>query len=332
MKKIRAVLCLLLSLLLALTLVSCGQKDVEESEEDEPKTKKSRIAEEKDTEDQGGNDADDHNGNDASPPADGTARTDGVKVIRYQLTNEQYAIGVEKGNEELLAKTNEYLAKIKEDGTLEKIVKKFFCNEGEPTVVKSAAQDASGDQLVVATNAQFPPFESTSGDGYVGIDIEIMAGLAEYLGKELVILDVAFDSVLLQVDSGKADVVAAGLTVNAEREKLADFSEPYYTASQVVIAPESDRTFDGCMSAEDVESILKGFDRSTVIGVQKAVTGQYYVEGSEDWGFEGYPCTCMLYYYGSQAVQDMINGSVRYVILDETPAGMIAASFGGEKK
>ena len=255
-----------------------------------------------------------------------------VKVIEQKLTDEQYAFGVEKNNPELLAKTNEYLAKIKEDGTLDKIIKKFFSDEGEATVIKSAAQDAAKDQLIVATNAQFPPFESTSGDGYVGIDIEIMAGLAEYLGKELVIVDVDFDSVLLQVDSGKANIAAAGLTVSPDREKSVTFSDSYYTASQVIIAPANDKTFDECKSKEDVEKILKGFDKKTVIGVQKATTGQYYVEGNEEWEFEGYACECKTYNSGAQAVQDMINGGIQYVIIDEGPAKMIAESFNGNKK
>ena len=255
-----------------------------------------------------------------------------VKVLDYKLTDELYAFGVEKGNEELLAKTNEYLAKIKEDGTLDKIIKKYFADEGEITVTKSAAKDDSKDQLVVATNAQFPPFESTSGDGYVGIDIEIMAGLAEYLGKELVIVDVEFDSVLLEVDTGKANIAAAGLTVSEERKKSVTFSESYYTASQVIIAPESDKAFDDCKSVEDVEKVLKSFDDKTVIGVQKATTGQYYVEGDEGWGFDGYACTCKTYNSGAQAVQDMINGGIQYVIIDEGPAKMIAASFNGDKK
>ena len=199
-------------------------------------------------------------------------------------------------------------------------------------MTKSAAKDDSKDQLVVATNAQFPPFESTSGDGYVGIDIEIMAGLAEYLGKELVIVDVEFDSVLLEVDTGKANIAAAGLTVSEERKKSVTFSESYYTASQVIIAPESDKAFDDCKSVEDVEKVLKSFDDKTVIGVQKATTGQYYVEGDEGWGFDGYACTCKTYNSGAQAVQDMINGGIQYVIIDEGPAKMIAASFNGDKK
>ena len=121
-----------------------------------------------------------------------------VKVVDIQLTQEEYAFGVQKDDAELLAKVNEYIAKIKSDGTFDKICNKYF-GDGEPTGVTSAALDSSKDQLVVATNAAFEPFEYMKGDTYYGIDMEIAAGLAEYLGKELVISNMDFDAVCLSV-------------------------------------------------------------------------------------------------------------------------------------
>jgi len=75
-------------------------------------------------------------------------------------------------------------------------------------------EDSSKDQLVVATNAAFEPFEYTlGGSEYYGIDMEIAALLAEYLGKELVIKNMDFDAVCLSVGQGKADIAMSGLTV-----------------------------------------------------------------------------------------------------------------------
>ena len=108
-----------------------------------------------------------------------------AKVIDIDLTNEEYAFGVDKNQPELLEKTNEFIAKIKSDGTLDEICKKYF-SDGEPEAVKSATLDTSKDQLVVATNAAFEPFEYTKGEDYYGIDMEIASLLAEKLGKELV--------------------------------------------------------------------------------------------------------------------------------------------------
>ena len=92
-----------------------------------------------------------------------------AKVIDIDLTNEEYAFGVDKTQPELLEKTNAFIEKIKGDGTLDKICDKYF-GSGEPEAVESAKLDSSKDQLVVATNAAFEPFEYTKGDSYYGID------------------------------------------------------------------------------------------------------------------------------------------------------------------
>ena len=136
-----------------------------------------------------------------------------AKVIDIDLTNEEYAFGVDKNQPELLEKTNEFIAKIKSDGTLDEICKKYF-SDGEPEAVKSATLDTSKDQLVVATNAAFEPFEYTKGEDYYGIDMEIAKLLADELGKELVIENMDFDAVCLSVSQQKCDIAMAGLTIN----------------------------------------------------------------------------------------------------------------------
>ena len=92
-----------------------------------------------------------------------------AKVLEYDLTEEKYAFGVDKNQPELLAQVNTFIKKIKDNGTLESIMGKYFGGNGEPTLVTSAAEDASKDQLVVATNAEFEPFEYTKGDKYLGL-------------------------------------------------------------------------------------------------------------------------------------------------------------------
>lgn len=83
-----------------------------------------------------------------------------AKVIDIDLTNEEYAFGVDKEQPELLDEVNDFIASIKEDGTLDEICNKYF-SDGEPEAVKSAKLDTTKDQLVVATNAAFEPFEYT---------------------------------------------------------------------------------------------------------------------------------------------------------------------------
>ena len=249
-----------------------------------------------------------------------------AKVIDIDLTNEEYAFGVDKNQPELLEKTNEFIAKIKSDGTLDEICKKYF-SDGEPEAVKSATLDTSKDQLVVATNAAFEPFEYTKGEDYYGIDMEIAKLLADELGKELVIENMDFDAACLSVSQQKCDIAMAALTINEEREAYVTFTDSYYSASQRLIVPSNVTTFDDCKTADDVAAKLAETKSSDQIGVQQGTTGQYYVEGSEDWDFPGLPAKCVTYKSGSLAVQDMLNGNIQYVIIDAAPATAITEAI-----
>ena len=217
--------------------------------------------------------------------AAGSANT--AKVIDVDLTSEEYAFGVDKTQPELLEQTNTFIQKIKDDGTLDAICAKYF-GDGEPEAVESAELDSSKDQLVVATNAAFEPFEYTKGDQYYGIDMEIAKLLADELGKELVIQNMDFDAVCLSVSQQKCDE---------------------------------------CKTADEVAAKLGELSSSDKIGVQAGTTGQYYVEGSDDWDFPGLPAECVTYKSGSLAVQDMLNGNIKYVIIDAAPAAAITASI-----
>ncbi|NLK86486.1 MAG: transporter substrate-binding domain-containing protein [Clostridiaceae bacterium] len=250
----------------------------------------------------------------------------GVKVIDIQLTQEEYAFGVDKSQPELLEEVNKFIAQIKADGTFDSILNNYF-GDGTPVEIVSAPLDSSKDQLVVATNAGFEPFEYTAGDKYLGVDMEIAALLAKYLDKELVINNMDFDAVCLSVGQGKADIAMAGLTIKEDRKEYVTFSDKYYDAAQKLMVKASDTRFDNCKTAADVEGILSGFDSKVKIGVQNGTTGQFYVQGDPDWGFEGYKTQCVGYKSGSLAVQDMLNGNIDYVIIDEAPAKCIAEAI-----
>lgn len=265
---------------------------------------------------------------------------DSVKVVDIKLTEEEYAFAVQKGDTELLGKLNDFMTKIKGNGQFDEIVNKYF-GDGTPTPVTSAAEmKTDGSQLIVATNAAFEPFEYKSGENYLGIDMEIMKLFADDLGKELYINNMEFDAVCLAVSAqggeyedengnmvpvsgGICDVAAAGLTVSEKRKEILDFSESYYDASQMLIVAADDTTFDECNTAEDVEKILKGFGTDVKVGVQNGTTGKLYCEGDADWGFDGYGFTTTGYTNGALAVQDILNGGCKYVIIDEGPAKAI---------
>lgn len=249
-----------------------------------------------------------------------------AKVIDINLTEEEYAFGVDKTQPELLAKVNSFIAEIKANGTFDAICNNYF-GDGTPVGVTSAALDESKDQLVVATNAAFEPFEYTQGDKYVGIDMEIADALAKSLGKELVIMNMDFDAVCLSVGQQKCDIAMAGLTIKEDRKEHVDFSDSYYNASQKLIVLSDNAEFDACKNAADVEAILKTKDASVKVGVQNGTTGQFYCEGDEEWGFDGYSMKTIGYKNGSLAVQDLLNGNTNYVVIDSAPATCITEAI-----
>ncbi len=268
-----------------------------------------------------GNQADSGNTQESGNNAKKTA-----KVIEIDLTDEEYAFGVDKEQEDLLNEVNDFIAEITEDGTLDEICNNYF-GDGTPQAVTSGTLDNSKDQLVVATNAAFEPFEYTQGDSYYGIDMEIAARLADKLGKELVIQNMDFDAVCLSVGQQKCDIAMAGLTIKEDRKEYVNFSNPYYSASQRLIVTSDNTDFDSCTDAASVEEILKGKDSSVKVGVQTGTTGQFYCEGDTEWGFDGFSMETVGYKNGSLAVQDLLNGNIQYVIIDSAPAASITSAI-----
>ena len=164
-----------------------------------------------------------------------------LTILPEALTVEQYAIGFKQGNKELVDAVNKALAEIKADGSLEAIMLKY---KEDPTTAKPEDIDlnkgADGGKLYVGTESGFPPYDIKVGDGYTGIDIEMCALIAKKLGKELVIIAYPFDSLFMAVNSGKVDMICAGITVNEERKMFTDFSDPYEDAKQVAVVLTKD--------------------------------------------------------------------------------------------
>ncbi len=253
-----------------------------------------------------------------------------AKVISIALTEGEYAFGVDKTQPELLEKVNAFIDKTMKDGTFDAVCNNYF-GDGTPVAVQSAKEDASKDQLIVATNAAFEPFEYMDGDSYYGIDMEIAALLAKELGKELVIANMDFDAVCLSVGQQKADIAMAGLTVKEDRKEFVDFSKTYYEANQLLIVPSTNTKFDAFKTDAEIVDALKA-DTKATIGVQNGTTGQFFAEGDEDWGFDGLGLTVKGYKNGSLAVQDMLNGNIQYVIIDSAPAKCITEKLNSMTK
>ncbi|MBP5529722.1 MAG: basic amino acid ABC transporter substrate-binding protein [Lachnospiraceae bacterium] len=192
-------------------------------------------------------------------------------------------------------------------------MKKFLClAAGLLMIVSLAACTSKKDELVMATNAEFPPYEFHEGDKIVGIDVEICQAIADELGKELVIEDMAFDSVITSVYTGKADLGAAGLTITEDRLKNINFSDPYATAAQVIIVKDD----SDIASPDDLVG--------KTIGVQLGTTGDIYAEDIED-------ATLERYNKGFEAVQALSQGKIDAVIIDNEPAKVYVSQNDGLK-
>lgn len=252
-----------------------------------------------------------------------------VKVLDFALTEEAYAFAVPKGDTEMLNAANELLDELESTGQLAEIINSFFEGTATFTYTNPASSDGC---LVVATNAQFPPFEYTSGNSFTGIDMQIAFLLAEKLGRTLYIADMEFDAALLSMGNATlaptADIAMAGITVNAERLQTMDFTNTYYNSAQVIIVRENDTTFDNCTTADEIEAVLAQQNISYTIGTQNGTTGFMYSHGDEGFGYDGFTnLTTRGYSNGALAVQDLSNGVINAVIIDRQPALMISGNI-----
>lgn len=145
---------------------------------------------------------------------------------------EQYAIAIQKGDADMRTAINTVIAEMKADGSL---AASFAAHEEEDGSAPDYNTDAANGQLIVGTEAGFPPYEYSSGDNIIGVDIDIMAKVAAALDMELVVENMAFDGLITALTTGKVDAIAAGMTINDERKVNVDFSDPYVDATNIVV-------------------------------------------------------------------------------------------------
>lgn len=156
-----------------------------------------------------------------------------LKILDTEYVSEDYAICIAKDNTELLDKVNAALDELTKDGTAKKIVDKYISGTANDLTFQ---KDAEGKpELHMATNAQFPPYEYYEGEKVVGIDAEMAAAIADKLDMKLVIDDMDFDAIITSVQQGKSDMGMAGMTVTEDRLENVNFTDPYTTATQVII-------------------------------------------------------------------------------------------------
>lgn len=259
---------------------------------------------------------------------------DSVKIVPIELTGEQYGYCISQSEGELLGKVNTFLSSIIDDGTLDGIYAKYDStqnhNYSDITGIGSnvaTSEVGIANPLIVATNTEFEPFEYKNGSNYCGIDMEVASLLAEYLGKTLVIKDMDFDAVVTSVERGLCHIGMAGLTISDDRKEAVQFSMPYYGTTQMILVRGDDETFSACTTKEDVEKTLLAL-KGAKAGAQTSTTGFYYIQGSEDFGFQGFGNIQLNSYESTAlAVTDMVNGAVDFIVVDKAPAKALVSKM-----
>ena len=181
----------------------------------------------------------------------------GIKVIDIALSSENYGIGIDPNQADLKAKIDNILTS--KAAEVDAIKEKYMNGEETSYVgVTSATKDVdrAAEQLVVATNAEFAPWEYKEGNQYYGIDMEIAQLIATELNMELVIDDMDFDMVVGAVGKQGVDIAMSGITITAERMDVINFSEPYYTESIVCVCKDGDTSLASCGTVVDILTVI----------------------------------------------------------------------------
>lgn len=172
-----------------------------------------------------------------------------------------------------------------------------------------SASAKNDDKIYVGTEAGFAPYEYMSGDQVVGVDMDIAQAIADALGKELVIKNMDFDGALNAVQQGQVDFVAAGVSVDEERQKVMDFSHNYVDSSDVVIVNAS---ADTVKTNEDIADKIVGVQQGNIADI---------------WMTNNYPdAQVKRYTKFVQAAEDLKNNKIDAIVMDLYPAQELVAT------
>lgn len=169
----------------------------------------------------------------------------------------------------------------------------------------SSVETVSDGKLIVGTEAGFAPYEYLVGDKVEGVDMDIAQAVADALGVKLEIQNMDFDGALLAVQQGKVDIVAAGVSVSEEREEVMDFSVKYVDSKDVVVV----KADEPAVEESTAEALA-----DKVVGVQQGNIADLWVTDNTE------ASSVQRYTKFVQAAQDLANGKIDCIVMDEAPA------------
>ena len=173
----------------------------------------------------------------------------------------------------------------------------------KPTDSSSDSATVEDGKLIMVTEAGFAPYEYYDGQNVVGVDVDIAKELAAIMGKELVIKDIAFDSIIPEINSGKADLGAAGMSITPERLEEVDFTIEYATSKQVIVVKKDNTTIK---NPEDINGKKVAVQLGTVADLVLT---------------DDYPdCTLIQQKKYLAAAEDVKSGKADCIVMDALPA------------
>ncbi len=222
---------------------------------------------------------------DEEPALNFVEQNPGLCILPEEFTLEDYAFVIRKGNDGLVDAVNAALSELEEEGVLDEIKKNYTGTEEEIGSYPYEKMDAErpNGTLVVGTNAEFPPYEYYENGSIVGLDMDIMQAVCDKLGMEMEVEDMAFDSIIPAISTGKVDIGAAGFTVTEERKKNVNFTDTYTTSKQVIIVADAgnagqkssfaDKLYDNFVKENRYLYLLKGLGSTLVITIFAVMIG-----------------------------------------------------------
>lgn len=178
-------------------------------------------------------------------------------------------------------------------------------------------EGAKSEKLIVGTEAGFAPYEYMKGNEVVGIDMDIAKTIADEMGKELEIKNMDFDGALAAVQSGKVDFVAAGVSISPEREEAMDFSNEYVNSTEVIVVNKENPAVTPA-GEELAGSDLDG----KVVAVQQGNIADIWVSNKDNCN----PKEVKRYTKFAQAAEDLKNGKIDCIVMDQYPAEELVAA------
>ena len=160
-----------------------------------------------------------------------------LRALPDRLVNEEIAMAVKKGNDALQKDVNQAIADLKADGTLEAMGRRWFKTDSSPYEEVKIPLPEEGKTLRIGVTAALEPFVFVDGSGRItGHDSELAQRIGARLKRPVEFSNMKFAALIPALQSGKIDLIISSMTATDERRKSVDFTQPYFSDAQVLLA------------------------------------------------------------------------------------------------